>query len=308
MVDELDRRRFLKQTAVAAGATLAPRLARAQVPSDRPVIGQGLQIGDVLPGSAIVWSRSDRPARMLVEWATTDGFKHAFRVRGPHALEVTNYTARIDLTDLPEDQDIFVRVRFQNLDAGKAESDPVAADAALPQAQNAAGESAIGDLIADAQREATGADFTFMNPGGIRASLDAGPITWGELFIIQPFGNSLVTMNMTGAQIYAVLEQQWAGQPFARIMQISGFEYTWDPAKPVGSRVLEVRQAGAALDKTATYKVSCNNFMATGGDNFTVFTQGTNQVGGAIDLDALVDYVEDHSPIAGGIAGRIKNP
>ena len=110
MVDELDRRRFLKQTAVAAGATLAPRLARAQVPSDRPVIGQGLQIGDVLPGSAIVWSRSDRPARMLVEWATTDGFKHAFRVRGPHALEVTNYTARIDLTDLPEDQDIFVHM------------------------------------------------------------------------------------------------------------------------------------------------------------------------------------------------------
>jgi alkaline phosphatase D len=125
MVDELDRRRFLKQTAVAAGATLAPRLARAQVPSDRPVIAQGLQIGDVLPGSAIVWSRSDRPARMLVEWATSDSFRRAFRVRGPHALEVTNYTARIDLTDLPEDQDIFVRVRFQNLDGGKAESDPV---------------------------------------------------------------------------------------------------------------------------------------------------------------------------------------
>ena len=58
----------------------------------------------------------------------------------------------------------------------------------------------------------------------------------------------------------------------------------------------------------ASYKVSCHNFMATGGDNFSVFTLGTNQVGGAIDLDALVDYVEDHSPIAGGIAGRIKNP
>jgi 5'-nucleotidase len=180
--------------------------------------------------------------------------------------------------------------------------------AELPQAQNAAGESAIGDLIADAQRAATAAEFTFMNPGGIRAGLNAGPILWGELFTIQPFGNSLVTMNLTGAQVYAVLEQQWAGQPFPRIMQISGFDYTWDPAKPVGSRVLEVRKGGVAIDKTATYTVSCNNFMATGGDNFTVFTGGTNQVGGAIDLDALVDYVEDHTPIAGGIAGRIKNP
>jgi 5'-nucleotidase len=147
-----------------------------------------------------------------------------------------------------------------------------------------------------------------MNPGGIRAGLNAGPILWGELFTIQPFGNSLVTMNLTGAQIYAVLEQQWAGQPFARIMQISAFDYTWDPAKPVGSRVLEVRRGGTAIDKTATYTVTCNNFMATGGDNFIVFTQGTNQVGGAIDLDALVDYVEAHTPIAGGIAGRIKNP
>ena len=182
------------------------------------------------------------------------------------------------------------------------------ATTALSQSQNAAGESALGDLIADAQRAATGTDFAFMNPGGIRANLDAGPITWGELFTIQPFGNSLVTMNLTGAQVYAVLEQQWAGQPFARIMQISGFDYTWDPARPVGSRVLEVRKGGVALDTAAPYTVTCNNFMAGGGDNFTVFTQGTNQVGGAIDLDALVEYVEDHTPIAGGIAGRIKNP
>jgi 5'-nucleotidase len=182
------------------------------------------------------------------------------------------------------------------------------ADLALPNTTNAAGESALGDLIADAQREATGAEFTFMNPGGIRAGIDAGPILWGELFTVQPFGNSLVTMNLTGARIHAVLEQQWAGQPFARIMQISGFDYTWDPARPVGSRVLEVRKGGAPIDKAATYKVSCNNFMATGGDNFTVFTLGTNQVGGAIDLDALVEYVEDHTPITGAVAGRIKNP
>lgn len=178
-------------------------------------------------------------------------------------------------------------------------------DLALTQTENAAGESLLGDLIADAQREAMGTDFAFMNPGGIRAPIDAGEITWGELFAVQPFGNTLVRLNLTGAQIYDVLEQQWAGQPFPRIMKTSGLQYTWDPARPVGSRVLEVRRAGQPIDRTATYSVTCNNFMATGGDNFKVFTAGTDQVGGPVDLDALVDYVEHHSPLHVQLDGRI---
>jgi 5'-nucleotidase len=182
------------------------------------------------------------------------------------------------------------------------------ATTAFTQTQNAAGESSLGDLIADAQRAALGTDFAFMNPGGIRANLDAGPVTWGALFTIQPFGNSLVKMSLTGEQVYQVLEQQWAGQPFPRIMQISGFEYTWDPARPAGSRVLEARQGGVALDRAARYSITCNNFMAAGGDNFTTFVAGLNPVGGPIDLDALVDYVEARSPLSGGIDGRIRQP
>ena len=178
--------------------------------------------------------------------------------------------------------------------------------AALAQTQNAAGESALGNLIADAQRAAMGTDLAFMNPGGIRAGLDAGPITWGELFTIQPFGNSLVRMTLTGAQVYQVLEEQWAGQAFARMMQISGFEYTWDPARPVGSRVVEVRRGGAPIDRAARFTVTCNNFMAGGGDNFTTFTAGADQTGGPIDLDALVEWVESHTPIAPRIEGRIR--
>lgn len=123
------RRRFLKQSATAAGAALVGggsrrRSAQAQT-GDRPLAVDGLQIGDVVPGAAIVWSRADRASRMLVEWATSPSFHHALRVRGPHALEVTNYTARVDLLDLPPDQDIFVRVRFQDLDSAKDESEPV---------------------------------------------------------------------------------------------------------------------------------------------------------------------------------------
>ena len=179
---------------------------------------------------------------------------------------------------------------------------------ALSRNQTAAGESSLGDLIAEAQRAAMGTQLAFMNPGGIRADLDAGDITWGEVFIIQPFGNSLVRMNLTGAQIYAVLEQQWLGQTSPKIMQIAGFEYTWDPTLPVGSRVLQVRVNGSAIDKAATYSLTCNNFMAAGGDGYTTFAQGTDRIGGPIDLDALIDYVEARSPLSTSTDGRIQTP
>ena len=81
---------------------------------------------------------------------------------------------------------------------------------ASPATENAAGESALGNLIADAQRAATGSQIAFMNPGGIRADLAAGPVTWGELFTVQPFGNSLVRMDLTGQDLHDLLEQQWA--------------------------------------------------------------------------------------------------
>lgn len=168
---------------------------------------------------------------------------------------------------------------------------------AITQTANAAGESTMGNLIADAQRAAMSTEMAFMNPGGIRANLDAGDITWGELFTVQPFGNNLVRMNLTGAQIYQLLEQQWLGQPFTRQMQISGLSYTWDPALPVGGRVVEVRRGGVPIDRAASYSITCNSFMATGGDNFTVFLAGTDPVGGPIDLDALVEYVEAHTPL-----------
>lgn len=182
------------------------------------------------------------------------------------------------------------------------------AAADITRTQNAAGESALGDLIADAQRADTGTDFAFMNPGGIRADIIAGEVTWGELFTVQPFGNSLVRMTLTGSQIRAVLEQQWVGQPFPRVMQISGLGYTWNPSAPAGSRIIEVHRAdGTALVPSASYSITCNNFMAAGGDNFTVFTAGADRVGGAVDLDALIDFIEaSPQPFSSTIQGRIQ--
>jgi len=174
--------------------------------------------------------------------------------------------------------------------------------------ENSAGESAMGNLIADAQKAATGTDIALMNPGGIRAGLVAGPVTWGALFTIQPFGNTLVTMKLTGAQILTALEQQWLGQPFPRIMKSSGIAYSWDNAMPAGSRIVSgsVKINGVPLVTSQTYNVTVNNFMATGGDNFTAFKSGTNQTGGAVDLDALIAYVKSLSqPFSAAIEGRI---
>lgn len=179
--------------------------------------------------------------------------------------------------------------------------------AALTRSENAAGESTLGNLIADAQRVSADAQFAFMNPGGIRDDLAAGEVTWGELFAIQPFANDVVSMDLTGAQIDTLLEQQWVGQPSARILKTSGLRYTWDANAPVGSRVGNIVGANAQpLDPAATYRVAVNSFIAAGGDNFFVLNQGTNRVIGAVDLDALVDYVESLTqPFTVAIEGRI---
>lgn len=187
---------------------------------------------------------------------------------------------------------------------------------------NAAGESALGDVIADAQLFATtptnlgGAVVAFMNPGGIRADLlyapskseAPGEVTYEEAFTVQPFGNSLVTMSLTGAQIETLLEQQWAGQSFPRILQVSnGFTYTWDGAAPVGDRVdpATIKLHGIMIDPGATYRVTVNSFLADGGDNFHVLKDGTDRLGGDVDLDALEKYMQATSPVAPGPQNRI---
>lgn len=181
---------------------------------------------------------------------------------------------------------------------------------AITRAENTAGESALGNLIADAQRAAMGTDIALMNPGGIRDDIQPGTVTWGELFAVQPFGNDLVRMTLTGTQIIAVLNQQWAGQPFARIMKTSGLIYGWrENGAGIADNAVDpatILVNGIPLDPAATYSVTVNSFMAGGGDNFTVFTQGTDRVVGPTDLDALVAYVQGLSqPFGAAIEGRI---
>ncbi|MCC6296944.1 MAG: bifunctional metallophosphatase/5'-nucleotidase [Pseudomonadales bacterium] len=181
---------------------------------------------------------------------------------------------------------------------------------AITRTESPAGESALGNLIADAQRAAMDTEIALMNPGGIRADLAAGEVTWGALFTVQPFGNDLVRMTLTGAQIVALLNQQWEGQPFARILKPAGLTYAWreNGAGFADNRVdpASILVNGAPLDPLASYSVTVNSFLAGGGDNFTVLTQGTDRVVGPTDLDALITHIENlPQPFGAGIEGRI---
>ncbi|HEY1016063.1 MAG TPA: 5'-nucleotidase C-terminal domain-containing protein [Herpetosiphonaceae bacterium] len=184
-------------------------------------------------------------------------------------------------------------------------------DATITAEQNAAGESALGNLIADAQRAEMATQFAFMNPGGIRAPIEAGEVTWGDLYAVQPFGNDLVKLTLTGEQVYTLLNQQWQpqsdGSVRTRFLQISGLSYSWNDANPVGQKVTEVRGPdGAPLDKAASFTATVNIFLADGGDGFTILKSGTNREVGPVDLDALIHYVEKlPQPFSARLENRI---
>ncbi|WP_242143665.1 MULTISPECIES: bifunctional UDP-sugar hydrolase/5'-nucleotidase [unclassified Bacillus cereus group] len=177
----------------------------------------------------------------------------------------------------------------------------------LDRKQNAAGESTLGNFIADAQRATMQADIALMNPGGIRNDLDAGDITWGELYGVQPFGNQLIKVHLTGQDIRDLLNQQWQ-KGITRMLQISGIQYSWDANKPDGEKVTTIRLAnGEELAPSKTYSVVANAFLASGGDGFISFKNGQNAETGPTDFEALVDYVKQmKEPIQPTIDGRIQ--
>lgn len=180
------------------------------------------------------------------------------------------------------------------------------------------GETALGNLIADAQQAAAltasnqGSDFTLMNPGGVRADLQTNSnnqITFGDVFAVQPFGNSIVTLSLTGQQIRELLEQQWSGANAdrPRILQPSKeLSYAYKKDATAVPRATQIMISGQALMDSKSYRVTVNSFIADGGDNFTVLSKGTNRVGGGQDIDALEKYINQNSPVQAPETNRIK--
>jgi len=182
--------------------------------------------------------------------------------------------------------------------------------------ENRGGESTLGNLVAQVQRAATAsatsgsAQIALMNPGGLRADLLGDPadpdypktVTYKQAATTQPFANTLVNMQLTGAQLRTVLEQQWqpagATRPFLKLGISKGLTYTYDPAAAAGSHITGIWLDGTAIRPDAGYSVTVNSFLAAGGDNFTELANGTaKRDTGQTDLEAMVDYLAANDPV-----------
>jgi 5'-nucleotidase len=182
------------------------------------------------------------------------------------------------------------------------------------------GESPVADLIADAQFAATkgpdrgGADLSFINTGGARTDLTPradGSVTYGQIFSLEPFGNTLVVLSLTGAQLKALLEQQFEerdGKVQLRpstLVPSAGFKFAFDLLRPQGDRITSMSLNGKPIDPAGTYRVTVNNFLASGGDGYSVLTQGTPVFDAGLDLDALEAWLATNPTVPA--VGRIRD-
>ncbi|PEY30286.1 bifunctional metallophosphatase/5'-nucleotidase [Bacillus cereus] len=161
----------------------------------------------------------------------------------------------------------------------------------LTRGQNAHGESKLGTLIAIAQRQSMQADISFVNPGSIRHNLQKGKITWEDTFLIQPFGNPLIKMDLSGKEIRNALQEQWKDE--TRMLQISGIRYNWK------NNLIEAisLENGTPLQDDQIYSVVTNSFLANGGDKFMTFKAGRNRTEGPTDQEAFANYIRSISHI-----------
>jgi 5'-nucleotidase len=231
--------------------------------------------------------------------------------RGPVPLveAYPGFVARADIAELVG--------RYR--EAAKADESRIVGTLSGPATRDSGktGESLLGNLIADAQLAATaapengGAQIAFMNPGGLRADIVPGAdgkVNFGSVFAAQPFGNMLVTKTMSGAQIKALLEQQFNDPNWYRILSPStGFRFGYDLSRPIGQRLVFATLDGAPLEDGRNYRVTISDFLSNGGDAFSVFKEATNATTGPTDLEALIDLLSRGSATSLPTLGRVEN-
>lgn len=171
---------------------------------------------------------------------------------------------------------------------------------------NAAGESNLGDLVADSFVHYAKTDIGIVNATGIRADIPAGEIRWGQIYAALPFGSRVVTLAFTGAQLKQLLEEQWMGEHDS-MLEISGMRYTWDASKPLGQRVVALQIHEQPMNPEQTYTVAITSYMAAGGTQFKVIKQTCFIKDGVVDVTAMVDYLKSlPQPIDYRIEGRVQ--
>lgn len=285
-------------SAIVSGHT---HLAYNHVINNRPVISSG-QYGEKFSNMVITVDPSTKAVLSMVN-TTND-----LMTKQPNGSFTPNFAD--DATVAP----IVAAATTKANELGAAEVGTVTADfnrALQPglnaqgqpaNVENRGGESTIGNFVADVQlwsaQKRAATDIAFMNPGGIRTNIAYAPdgvVTYREAANVQPFANTLMTMKLTGAQVKAVLEQQWqpasSSRPFLKLGVNKELTYTYNPGGAAGSRITQILLKGAPIDPAASYSVVANSFLAAGGDNFTAFSAGTERAdSGMVDLQSMVDW------------------
>ncbi|MEV1131748.1 bifunctional UDP-sugar hydrolase/5'-nucleotidase [Agromyces sp. NPDC049794] len=299
--------------AIVSGHT---HLAYNHVIDGRPVISSG-QYGERFSNMEITFNQKSGKIHRMQNTIYT--MATAFDDRG----NVTEYLFEPDPAIVPiVTAATEVANELGNVEIGVAEGvfsraqQPGVVNGQPALVENRGGESTLGNFVADVQLwslneddQDRGVQITFMNPGGLRADINADGTTFREAANVQPFANTLVTLDLTGAQVKAVLEEQWqpagASRPFLKLGVNKALTYTYDPNAAAGSHITEIFLDGVALDPAATYKVGANSFLASGGDNFVTFRDGANTADtGKIDLEAMVAYFQAFGSAAPDYAQR----
>lgn len=176
-------------------------------------------------------------------------------------------------------------------------------------------ETNLGNLVADAMLEKTRAEkaqIAIINGGGIRTSIATGDVSMGQVLEVLPFGNTLVRLDLSGTQLKEALENGVSEAELlgGRFPQVAGMRFMWDPDAPAGSRVIAIEVAEGdgyrPIDPNAVYRVATNDYLAGGGDGYTVFESGANWYAtGFVLADVVADYIREHSPVAPQVEGRI---
>ena len=218
-----------------------------------------------------------------------------------HARLVATYADEVTPDSL-----MLARVERWNLSVAPIAAVPIGRN--LRALDRGGPESGVGDFAADAIRERVGADIGLQNSGGLRADLAAGVVTRGAIYEVLPFDNTIFTLGLTGAEVKLAIEQALAN---GRVTQVSGIAYRFDPGLPALQRVTALTAAdGTPIDPSRTYRVACNNFMATGGDNYDALSRGSNRTDTGLSVrDAMEAVVVARSAQGGGLdvtpGGRI---
>jgi 5'-nucleotidase len=167
----------------------------------------------------------------------------------------------------------------------------------ITRRQNENGDSPLGEMIAESEREAMGVDIAFVHQGEMRENLKKGEMTVGDLYTDLPFGHSVSKLNLTGAQIKLALEQQWRKDEESDRLQTVGVTYSWNPNAPIGSRIVALKDTkGQNLQPNKEYEVAVSNYLAAGGDRFTAFEQGRLVQSGPLVVTALIHYIQQRYP------------